>query len=104
MFDSGDGMIGVDFDECLDDNGSIVRDHVAAEWLPRLNSYSEISPSSRGVKVWLKANLDLDGKTGRRDARQHVEIYRERRYFTVTGRRLPQFSSNVEERQAVVET
>src|SRR5450755_3411108 len=103
MFDSGDGMIGLDFDYCLDDHGSIIPGHAAAEWLPRVNSYSEISPSGRGVKVWLKANLDLDGKTGRRDARQGVEIYRERRYFTLTGLRLPQFSSNVEERRAVVE-
>jgi len=103
MFDPADGVIGVDFDDCLDDRGSIIPGHVASEWLPRLNSYSEISPSGRGVKVWLKAHLDLDGKTGRRNARQGVEIYRERRYFTLTGRRLPQFSSNVEERQSVVE-
>jgi putative DNA primase/helicase len=103
MFEPADGIIGVDFDDCLDDNGNIMRGHVAAEWLPRLNSYSEISPSGRGVKVWLQARLDLDGKTGRRDAIQGVEIYQERRYFTLTGRRLPQFSANIEERQSVVE-
>jgi hypothetical protein len=103
MFDSADGMVGVDFDNCLDQHQNVIHSHVAAEWLPRLNSYSEISPSGRGVKVWLKANLEFDGKTGRRDARQGAEIYRERRYFTLTGQRLPQFSSNVEERQSVVE-
>jgi putative DNA primase/helicase len=103
MFDPVDGMIGVDFDNCLDDQGSIIPGHVAAEWLPRLNSYSEISPSGRGVKVWLTANLDLDGKTGRRDSKQGVEIYSERRYFTITGRRLRQFSVKVEERRSIVE-
>jgi putative DNA primase/helicase len=103
MFDAGDGMIGVDFDDCLDDHGSIINDHDAAEWLPRLNSYSEISPSGRGVKVWLRANIDLDGKTGRRDARRGIEIYRERRYFTITGRILLQFSARVEVRQSVAE-
>jgi putative DNA primase/helicase len=102
MFDPADGIIGVDFDDCLDDHGNIIPGHVAAEWLPRLNSYSEISPSGRGVKVWLKARLDLDGKTGRRDTKQGVEIYREHRYFTPTGRRLLQFSANVEERQSVI--
>ena len=103
MFDPADGMIGVDFDDCLDDHGNIIPGHVAAVWLPRLNSYSEISPSGRGVKVWLKAHLDLGGRTGRRDAKQGVEIYQERRYFTLTGRRMPQFSASVEERQSVVQ-
>jgi hypothetical protein len=103
MFDPADGIIGVDFDDCLDERQDVIHGHVASEWLPQLNSYSEISPSGRGVKVWLKANLDFDGKSGRRDAKRGVEIYRERRYFTVTGQRLPQFSSNVEERQSVVE-
>jgi putative DNA primase/helicase len=103
MFDLADGIIGVDFDDCLDGHRNIIPGHVAAGWLPRLNSYTEMSPGGRGVKVWLKGYLDLDGRTGRRDAKQGVEIYRERRYFTLTGRRMPQFSSNVEERQSVAE-
>jgi hypothetical protein len=103
MFDRSDGMVGVDFDDCLDDHGHIIPSHVAAEWLPLLNSYSEVSPSRSGVKVWLRANLDLDGKTGRRDARRSVEIYKERRYFTVTGQWLPRYSSDVEVRQSVAE-
>jgi hypothetical protein len=45
MFDLADGIMGVDFDDCLDDHGNIIPNHFAAEWLPRLNSYSEISPS-----------------------------------------------------------
>lgn len=101
MFDPADGIMGVDFDDCLDDHGNVIPSHYAAEWLPQLNSYCEVSPSGRGVKVWVKAQLDLDGRTGRRDAVQGVEIYRERRYFTLTGRRLPQFSADVEARQAV---
>jgi hypothetical protein len=103
MFALPDGIIGIDFDDCLDDGQNIIPTHVADEWLPQLNSYTEISPSGRGVKVWLKGRLDLEGRTGRRDAKQGVEIYQERRYFTLTGRRLPQFSANVEERQSVVE-
>lgn len=102
MFDPASGIIGVDFDDCLDVQGNIIAGHVAAKWLPRLNSYAETSPSGRGVKVWLLADHKLDGKTGRRDSKQGVEIYRERRYFTLTGRRLAQFSPNVEPRQAEV--
>lgn len=103
MFDPADGIMGVDFDDCIDDQGNIIPSHLAAEWLPLLDSYCEISPSGRGVKVWFKARLDLDGKTGRRDAKQGVEIYRERRFFTITGRRLSQFSVEVEIRQTVIE-
>jgi hypothetical protein len=103
MFDLRDGFIGVDFDDCLDHAGNIIATSLAAEWLPRLNSYSEISPSGTGVKVWVKACHDLGGKSGKRDAKRGVEVYRSRRYFTVTGRRLAQFSDNVEDRQAAVD-
>jgi hypothetical protein len=103
MFDSADGIMGVDFDKCLDGQGNIIPGMTAAEWLPKLNSYSEVSPSRKGVKVWLRATHDLDAKTGRNNRKLHVEIYRERRYFTITGNRLPQFSGEVESRQEVVD-
>lgn len=103
MFHPDDGIIGIDFDNCLDGQGNVIASHVAAEWLPKLNSYPEISPSGKGVKLWLKASHKLDGKTGRRDPKRGVEIYRERRFFTITGRRLPQFSATVEPRQSEVD-
>ena len=100
MFDASDGIIGIDFDDCLDGGGNIIASHAAAEWLPRLNSYSEVSPSGTGVKILLRAKHDLGGKTGRRDSKQGVEIYKERRYFTLTGKVMPQFSGKVEKRQS----
>ena len=103
MFDPADGIMGVDFDDCLDDHGNIIAGHDAAEWLPRLNSYSEVSPSSRGVKVLLLASHALDGKTGKRDSKRGVEIYRERRFFTLTGKVLSQFSGKVEPRQTPID-
>ena len=89
MFHTDDGIIGIDFDKCLDDQGNIIASHVAAEWLPRLNSYTEISPSGTGVKVWVRAQHALGGKFGRTNRKLGVEIYRERRFFTITGRLLP---------------
>lgn len=103
MFHPDEGIIGIDFDKCLDDQGAIIPGTLAAEWLPRQNSYSEVSPSRKGVKVWVRAKHELGGKTGRRDPKRGVEIYRERRFFTITGRRLPQFSANVEPRQSEVD-
>jgi hypothetical protein len=103
MFSPDDGIIGIDFDDCLDDHGNVVPGSLAPEWLPRLDSYTEVSPSGLGCKVWLRARHELDGKTGRRDAKQGVEIYRARRYFTITGKRLPQYSATVASRQQEIE-
>ena len=103
MFELIDEYIGVDFDDCLDQQGNLIPNHAAAKWLSRLDSYSEVSPSGRGVKVWVRASHDFDGKTGRKNAKRGVEIYREKRYFTLTGRRLAQFSGNVEARQHVID-
>ena len=68
MFDPDDGFVGIDFDDCLDDHGNIIPGTPAAEWLPRLNSYSEVSPSGTGIKTWVRAEVNLDGKSGRRNA------------------------------------
>jgi putative DNA primase/helicase len=103
VFDPGDGMIGIDFDDCLDEHGELIPDHPAAKWLSRLNSYTEISPSGTGVKVWVHASHDLGGQTGRNNKDKGVEIYRERKYFTLTGQRFSRFSAKVEHRQAQVE-
>jgi len=98
MFDPADGIMGIDFDKCLDDHRAIIPGTIADEWLPRFNSYSEASPSCKGVKVWVTGQHELGGKSGRRDSKLGVEIYRERRYFTITGKLLPQFSGKVEKR------
>lgn len=103
MFDPADGIIGIDFDKCLDDHGAIKPGTLAAEWLPKLNSYSEVSPSGKGIKTWIRATHVLDGKTGRKNPKLGVEVYRSHRYFTVTGRRLPQFSGDIEVRQSEVD-
>jgi putative DNA primase/helicase len=103
MFDPISGIMGVDFDQCLDEHGVLIPGHPAAKWLRRFNSYCEISPSGRGIKIWIRGSHGLGGKSGRRDARHGVEIYGARRYFTITGQRLAQFSCRVERRQSLVD-
>jgi primase-polymerase (primpol)-like protein len=56
MFDPSDEILGVDFDNCLDDHGAIIPGTLAAEWLPRFNSYSECSPSGKGIKTRANAS------------------------------------------------
>lgn len=44
-----------------------------------MDSYSEISPSGKGLHVWVRADVEQARKL------KHVELYGEARYMTVTG-------------------
>lgn len=49
------------------------------EWLHKLNSYTEFSPSGKGLHIIVKASLPV----GRR--RKAIEVYPHSRYMTMTG-------------------
>lgn len=87
---------GVDLDDCVGADGAIKT--WAAEIIDELNSYSEISPSGAGVKIFIKGRKPGPlCKTALGDGK--IEIYDHDRYFTVTGNSLDQVSGGVEERQ-----
>ena len=71
--------VGVDLDDCLDPATGELSSW-ASSIVERLNSYTEISPSLTGVKIWVKAP---EIKTAYK--KPSLEIYPARRYFTVTG-------------------
>lgn len=97
MFSPDDPYCGVDLDDCIDPASGAIKPW-GREFIERLASYSEISPSGTGVKVFLKGN-----KPGTRCRKQfadgEVEIYDNDRFFVVTGRRLDSASTEVELRQ-----
>jgi hypothetical protein len=70
-------LVGVDLDHCIED-GELVP--WASRILDRLDSYSEISPSRSGFKVWVKAP-----SVTRAHVKPGLEIYPGGRYFTITG-------------------
>jgi len=87
-----DGLQGVDLDACLDADGLL--EPWAAEIVTRLGSYTEVSPSGRGLKVFFIGTADKssevsfgdpvalpDGTTKRRE----LALFVDRRFFTVTG-------------------
>src|SRR5215218_3188925 len=87
----GDPYVGVDLDDVRDPTTRELSSEATAI-LTSLDSYSEVSPSGRGVKVWVRARLDRSyAKTG-------LEIYQRGRYFTLTGQFLPQFPMTIEPR------
>jgi hypothetical protein len=78
-FRKGGGIVGIDLDKCVDESGRISRS--AANIIREANSYTELSPSGRGVHVFVKGELPDN------IVADEVEAYDHDRYFTVTGRR-----------------
>jgi putative DNA primase/helicase len=101
VFAADDPFCGVDLDDCIDVSTGQMK-----PWGQRivavLNSYSEISPSGAGAKVFLEAS-----KPGERCRKAYqdgeIEMYDQGRFFTVTGRRLEAASTQVERRQAALD-
>lgn len=83
-FALGDGFVGVDIDHCLDEWGE--PDERAREVLRRVPGYTEISPSGEGLKIFLRGTVSRGRK------HNGIEVYGDKRYFTVTGRRVRDWS------------
>lgn len=89
----GDGLAGIDLDRCRDpQTGAIAA--WAVSIIRTFATYSEVSPSGTGVKLFLWAHLDQ----GRR--RGPVELYGRKRFFTVTGQHLECTPTTVQPRQS----
>lgn len=97
VFSADDPFCGVDLDDCRDpETGTI------APWaqaiIDDLASYSEVSPSGTGVKVFIEGH-----KRGNRCRTPHeggqIEIYDQARFFVVTGQHVSTTPMVVESRQ-----
>jgi len=66
--------------------------------ITRLNSYTEISPSGRGIHIWVRGKLP----PGRR-RKGNFEVYDSDRYLTLTGHHLEGTPTTIEDRQAELE-
>ncbi|MBI5725044.1 MAG: hypothetical protein HZA50_13870 [Planctomycetes bacterium] len=101
VFSDDDGFCGIDLDNCLDDSGNL--QDWAKEVIEHFNTYSEISPSGKGLKLFFRgckpdfAQCTVRGRGPGKSGR--LEIFDKERYFTVTGRLWTATSRNVEDRQ-----
>lgn len=80
VFTEDDPYIGIDLDDCRDPKTGAV-DRWARRVVDKIDSYTEVSPSGTGLKIWCRGELSRAYK----DNEQGVEVYPSRRYFTVTG-------------------
>lgn len=94
VFVAGDPFSGVDLDDCMNTKTGILLPW-AHDIIYALGSYTEISPSGSGVKIFVRGKLPP--KSGRRNDK--IEIYSDGRYFTVTGAMLGDTPKTIENRQ-----
>jgi putative DNA primase/helicase len=74
-------MLGIDLDGVLDAHGNIT-DPASATLVDAANSYTEVTPSKRGLHVFLALSEPL---TLARNRSGRYECYERNRYFTMTG-------------------
>jgi hypothetical protein len=86
-------LVGVDLDDCRDPATGDLTDW-ARDIVERLDSYTEVSPSGRGVHVLLDGELPPG-----RNRRGAVEMYDEARFFTVTTNHVEGTPETVARRQ-----
>jgi putative DNA primase/helicase len=94
VFSADDPFTGIDLDDCID-QGEVAP--WAVEIVEALHSYTEISPSGTGLKIWVRGRKPRDKcRTG------NIEIYDQERFFTFTGKQFGS-ESKIQERQGQLE-
>ncbi len=103
VFSEDDPYCGIDLDDCIDKDGNLSSEALGI--IQALNSYCEISPSGRGIKVFVRAVLPVGVRHVARDVpgMKQIELYDSRRYFTVTGQIHSGTVAQIGDRQGAVE-
>jgi primase-polymerase (primpol)-like protein len=98
VFTPEDDLCGVDLDKCLDPETGEIEGWARAV-IEELDSYTEISPSGKGLHVLVRATLP-EG----RNRKGRFEAYDRGRYFTVTGKHLAGTPQTIEVRQEALQS
>lgn len=98
VFSVADPFVGIDLDDCVDsESGSIAP--WAEQMIATFASYTEFSPSRKGVHIFVQGTLGaMSGKKSTGPA-ERVEVYDRLRYFCVTGAHLAGSPLTIEPRQ-----
>ena len=93
VFSENDDFVGVDIDKCMNpDTGKLTSK--AVDIVRRLGSYTEISPSRKGLHILVKGKLPGNGIK-----RNGVEVYDRNRFFTMTGNLYSGANRKIERRE-----
>jgi hypothetical protein len=91
------GPVGIDLDHCRDPQTGAIEPW-AMEIVAALNTYTEVSPSGEGLRLFVFGNLPPEGRK-----KGNYENYQSGRYVTITGNRLNGTPPTIEHRQAELE-
>lgn len=75
---NNNGIVGVDLNKVISEDGTLSAE--AAEIVAMLNSYTEYSPSGKGLHIFVNGDIPVDGRK-----KGFIEMYKAKRYFTVTS-------------------
>jgi putative DNA primase/helicase len=103
-----DDLVAWDLDHCLDHKTMELTDW-AQDIVKNMNSYTEVTPSGEGIRIFCRGELPQRGKkvSGLRDVNGEkkggIECYNDLRYVTVTGTHWPSSPMAVETRDTDAE-
>jgi len=97
-FVPANGYVGVDLDHCRNPETGLIEPW-AHEIVAQLNSYTEVTPSEAGVRVWVKGALPDHGRK-----KGNIEMYSSGRFFTVTGQHLKRTPLDIYHREEELKT
>jgi hypothetical protein len=96
-FSGNRDLVGIDLDKCRSADGKPTS--WADEIIKKFNSYTEITPSGTGFRVWARGK-----KPGPRSKQGNIEIYdsTSTRYLTITGHLYDRTPRTIEHRQDAI--
>jgi primase-polymerase (primpol)-like protein len=96
VFSKSDPFCGIDLDNCRNpETGEI--ENWALKVIRGVNSYTEVSPSCTGIKIFAEGKLPVPGrKSG------NIEMYDNGKYFTVTGQCLDGFPRELKKKPQTI--
>lgn len=93
-----DPFTGWDLDNCRNPETGEIESWVK-KYIDRLNSYTEISPSGKGIRIFTRAKLPPNGRR-----KGKIEVYNSGRYLTLTGHHIQGSPLTIEDRQSETDT
>ena len=96
VFQKPGPYVGIDIDDCIDPATNSYNQEALAT-IERFRSYTEISPSGKGIHIIVKGNLPENGRKN-----GSVEMYADGRFFTITGNVPDKAQSEITECQEAI--
>src|SRR5215208_1942688 len=89
---------GIDIDHCVDPEMGEISPY-AMKIVRELDSYTEITPSGGGLRIWVEADKVPGSWCSSSNEERELEVYSQGQFFTVTGWHLQGTPRTIEKRQ-----